>query len=125
MHPSSMKEKSLLPFSAKSKEEVRFYPEENFSGCISCVSTRKGARLHATHEQYTYIHKDPNHYKAEIRENKGKNNIYHSPSSHRKLNLLKVSIGQLLSSAITIRHPASRNLNATTPSAEIQRRCHV
>jgi len=76
-------------------------PRKIFAGCISCVSARKGARLHVTHEQYTCIHKDLNHYKAERGESKAWNNIYHFPSLHKKLNLLKVSRRQWLSSAIT------------------------
>lgn len=107
------------------RRKSNFTQRKIFAGCKSCVSTRKGARLHATHEQYTCIHKDLSHYKAERGESKAQNNIYHIPPPQRKLNLLKVHVRQLLSSAIITWHPADTNPNTTTPNAEIQHRCHL
>lgn len=69
-----------------------------FAGCTNSDSTRKEARLP---EQHIGILKDLTNYRAEGVERKAQTNIYHFPSLYRKLNLLKVNVRQLLSSAIT------------------------
>lgn len=84
--------------------------------------TRKGAKLP---EQHTGIHKDLSHYKAEGGEGKAHNKIYPFPSLHRKLNLLKVSVRQLLSSAITTWHPTGTDPTTTTPKTKTQHHHHL
>lgn len=91
-----------------------------FAGCINCVSTRKGTKFHAT-----CIQEDLNHYQTERGNSKAQNNIYLFPSLQSKLSLLKVSVRQLLSSAIITWNATDTNPNTTPPKAEIQHCCHL
>lgn len=95
----SKKNRTCYVLMQNQRRKLKPPQRKTFSTCISCISNRKGARVHATSEQCTCIHKDLNCYKAERGESKAQNNNYYIPYLCRKLSLLKVSIKQLLSSA--------------------------
>lgn len=111
-----MKEQNLLYESVQNqRRKLDSTQRRIFAGCANSDFTRKEARLP---EQHTGVHKDLNHSKAEKGERKAQNNIYHFPSFHRKLNLLKVSVGQLQSSAISTWHLGDTDPSTTTPKSK-------